>query len=371
MKVIVVGAGPCGIIASLRIKQLHPNCDVILIEKDNQIGKRIKVSGNGRCNFSNANISLTYYKNGEYIKHILDSFESHKDNLFKQLNLHYYSDEEGRMYPVTNSSKTIHNQLLNALIKAGVKIHTEEEVLSIGEDLLITNKTKYAYDKLILAIGGISYLYNSNSHDILNNLNINETKLYPSLCPIKVKEKLPKEIVGKRAKATISLIKNNIEVFKESGEIIFKKDGLSGIVIFNASSYIANNYHEDYKIKVSFYDDLTKEEILIQEKKFNRIEILSSYLVDEIAEYLSKQNKSIYDLLTNLTFTFNGLYDFKESQVTSGGISLSEINLDNLSLKKYHNIFVGGELMDVDGRCGGFNIHFAFASGHFIAKNLI
>ena len=366
-----MGAGPCGIIASLKVKQLHPDYDVILIEKDNQIGKRIKVSGNGRCNFSNANISLSYYKNGNAINHILNGFESDKCNLFEQLNLHYYSDEEGRMYPVTNSSKTIHNQLLNALIKTGVKIHTDEEVLSVNENLLITNKGKYAYDKLILAIGGISYLYNSNSHDILNKLNVKETKLYPSLCPIKVKEKIAKDVVGKRAKATVSLLRNNVEVFKESGEIIFKKDGLSGIVIFNASSYIANNYHDDYKIKVSFYDDLTKEEILIQEKKFNRIEILSSYLVDEIAEYLSKQNSTIYDLLTNLTFTFNGLYDFKESQVTSGGISLNEINLDNLSLKKYPNIFVGGELMDVDGRCGGFNIHFAFASGHFIAKNLI
>lgn len=371
MKVIVVGAGPCGIIASLKVKQLHPDYDVLLIEKDNQIGKRIKVSGNGRCNFSNANVDSSYYKNGNSINHILESFDSEKTNLFNELNLHYYSDEEGRMYPVTNSSKTIHNQLLNALMKTGVKIHTEEEVLSVNETLLITNKTKYAYDKLILAIGGISYLYNSNSHDVLNKLNIKETKLYPSLCPIKVKEKLSKEIVGKRAKATVTLIRNNLEVFKESGEIIFKKDGLSGIVIFNASSYIANNYYEDYKIKVSFYDELTKEEILKQEKNFNRYEILSSYVVDEIAEYLSRQNRSIYELLTDLIFTFNGLYDFKESQVTSGGISLNEINLDNLSLKKYPNIFVGGELIDVDGRCGGFNIHFAFASGYFIAKNLI
>ena len=89
MKVIVVGAGPCGIIASLKVKQLHPDYDVILIEKDNQIGKRIKVSGNGRCNFSNANISLSYYKNGNAINHILNGFESEKCNLFEQLNLHY------------------------------------------------------------------------------------------------------------------------------------------------------------------------------------------------------------------------------------------------------------------------------------------
>ena len=167
-----------------------------------------------------------------------------------------------------------------------------------------------------------------------------------------------------------NVLLNDKEVFKEDGEKKKKKDGLSGIVIFNASSYIANNYSSKYVIKVSFYKDLVKEDILKQEKLFSREEILKSYLVDEIADYLLKRKESIYELLTDLRFTFDGLYDFKDSQVTSGGISLDEINLNDLSLKKHPNIYLGGELLDVDGRCGGYNIHFAFASGYFIALNL-
>ena len=104
MKIIVVGADPSGILASYKIKINHPNYDVVLIEKDSQIGKRIKVSGNGRCNFSNTNMNEKFFKNGNQIKHILDCFEQEK--FYRDINLHYYSDEEGRMYPLTNSSKT-------------------------------------------------------------------------------------------------------------------------------------------------------------------------------------------------------------------------------------------------------------------------
>ena len=373
MKVIVVGAGPSGIIASIKIKELHPNYDVILIEKDNQIGKRIKVSGNGRCNFSNDNISSSFYKNGDKIEDILNTYNNYKDEFYKCINLHYYFDEEGRMYPVTNSSKTVCNLLINKLNNLGVKTILNEKVIDIIPDETIklkTDKNLYTCDKLILTIGGISYLYDKDSHKVLSSLKLEETKLYPSLCPIKVKERISKDAVGKRAKASISLLLDDKEVFKEDGEIIFKKDGLSGIVIFNASSYIANNYSNKYVIKVSFYKDLVKEDILKQEKLFSREEILKSYLVDEIADYLLKRKESIYELLTDLRFTFDGLYDFKDSQITSGGISLDEINLNDLSLKKHPNIYLGGELLDVDGRCGGYNIHFAFASGYFIALNL-
>ena len=114
----------------------------------------------------------------------------------------------------------------------------------------------------------------------------------------------------------------------------------------------------------------TKEEIDLQLQKFTRLEVLKSYVVDEIAVYLNSLNKPIYELLTSLTYHVDSLYNFNESQVTSGGISLQDIDLSTLSLKRYPNIYVGGELIDVDGKCGGFNIHFAMASGYYIALNV-
>ena len=316
---------------------------------------------------------LPFYIKGTEIRNILNAFKEGESDFYKDINLHYYNDEEGRMYPVTNSSKTVCNLLTNKLKRLGVKILLNQKVISVNQSEIIKVKTEdniYTCDRLVLTIGGISYLYDKDSHNVITSLGVKETKLYPSLCPIKVKEKIGKDVVGKRAKASISLLLNNKEVFKEDGEIIFKKDGLSGIVIFNVSSYIANNYSDNYQIKVSFYKDLNKEDILKQEKTFTKEEILKSYLVDEIAEYLLKMNKSTYELLTDLRYSFNGLYDFKESQVTSGGIALSEVDLDNLSIRKYPYIYVGGELLDVDGKCGGYNINFAFASGYFIALNL-
>lgn len=375
-RIAVVGGGPGGLTACYKIKEEHPDYQVVLFERDEMIGKRIKVSGNGRCNLLNININQNDYYNGEKINYILSYFNKYQNDFFASLNLHLYHDDEGRMYPITNSSKTVVNAFINALTRKGVIIKLNEKYLSLKKDndeyLLITSCDKYIFDKVIFATGGASYLYKKEDYEnIVNSLpyKINYEELFGVLCPIKVKEKINKECIGKRSKAKIYLYLNNDLIYEESGEILFKKDGISGIVIFNISRYIDYKKANLYSIKINFIDGINKNQIDNELSLYTKKEVISSYVVDEIADLILSYYNNVYQGLSSFILHVDSLYSLNESQVTRGGILIEELNSD-LSLKKDGNIYFLGEMIDVDGKCGGYNIYFALASGYFVGSKI-
>ena len=375
-RIAVVGGGPGGLTACYKIKEEHPDYQVVLFEKDEMIGKRIKVSGNGRCNLLNININQNDYYNGEKINYILSYFNKYQNDFFASLNLHLYHDDEGRMYPITNSSKTVVNAFINALTRKGVIIKLNEKYLSLKKDndeyLLITSCDKYIFDKVIFATGGASYLYKKEDYEnIIKSLpyKINYEELFGVLCPIKVKEKINKECIGKRSKAKIYLYLNNDLIYEESGEILFKKDGISGIVIFNISRYIDYKKANLYSLKINFIDGINKNQIDNELSLYSKKEVISSYVVDEIADLILSYYNNVYQGLSSFILHVDSLYSLNESQVTRGGILIEELNND-LSLKKDENIYFLGEMIDVDGKCGGYNIYFALASGYFVGSKI-
>lgn len=375
-RIAVVGGGPGGLTACYKIKEEHPDYQVVLFERDEMIGKRIKVSGNGRCNLLNININQNDYYNGEKINYILSYFNKYQNDFFASLNLHLYHDDEGRMYPITNSSKTVVNAFINALTRKGVIIKLNEKYLSLKKDndeyLLITSCDKYIFDKVIFATGGASYLYKKEDYEnIVNSLpyKINYEELFGVLCPIKVKEKINKECIGKRSKAKIYLYLNNDLIYEESGEILFKKDGISGIVIFNISRYIDYKKANLYSLKINFIDGIKKNDIDKELSLYSKKEVISSYVVDEIADLILSYYNNVYQGLSSFILHVDSLYSLNESQVTRGGILIEELNND-LSLKKDGNIYFLGEMIDVDGKCGGYNIYFALASGYFVGSKI-
>lgn len=375
-RIAVVGGGPGGLTACYKIKEEHPDYQVVLFEKDEMIGKRIKVSGNGRCNLLNININQNDYYNGEKINYILSYFNKYQNDFFASLNLHLYHDDEGRMYPITNSSKTVINAFINALNRKGVVIKLNEKFISLNKNndkyLLITSCDKYIFDKVIFATGGASYLYKKEDYEnIIKSLpyKINYEELSGVLCPIKVKEKINKACVGKRSKAKIYLYLNDELIYEESGEILFKKDGISGIVIFNISRYIDYKKANLYSIKINFIDGIKKNDIDKELSLYSKKEVISSYVVDEIADLILSYYNNVYQGLSSFILHVDSLYSLNESQVTRGGILIEELNND-LSLKKDENIYFLGEMIDVDGKCGGYNIYFALASGYFVGSKI-
>ena len=368
MKVVVIGAGPCGIMSSIEIKKNHPEYEVVLLEKDTRgIGSRIKVSGNGRCNLGNTNINPKKYNHPNFVEDIL-SLKEDLFSYFEEGGLGYFSDEEGRIYPLSESSLSVIHVLNNLLTKYGVKVELGCNVLSIEKQgdkyQVLCEKTQYFADKIILSIGGISLNNDKNIYySLLEDLDVKITQLNPSLTPI-MTSKFDKRLEGKRTKVNVRLFRNGDLVKIEDGELLFKKDGVSGIVMFNMSSYLSRLHVEDYS-DYYFIIDLLPKISYHEYLKYRSIDpSLKNILHEDIAREIVNKGIDPKEMLLEI----KGLYDFKNSQVTCGGVDLEELN-SNLSLKKDNNIFIGGETIDIDGECGGYNIEFAFLSGIKIGRS--
>ncbi len=368
MDIVVIGAGPMGIMSSISIKKNHPSYNVILLEKGESIGARIKVSGNGRCNLGNININPNAYNNPSFVKDIL----KYQDKLFSYLDevgFSYYNDDEGRIYPISESSTTLIYSLTKLLNKYNVKVKTSSFVTSINKignkyEIKLQNEALLC-DKVVISIGGLA---KNNSLDnylkIFKNMSDNIIPFASSLTPIKT-DNVGIYMEGKRSKANVRLYFKNKLLFEEYGEVLFKKDGISGIVIFNVSSFLARRHitnYKDYYLSIDLLPKMSVEElnaILKIDNSYNTLFHLS------IAKYLKEHSIDPKDYRLNI----KGLYPLAFAQVSSGGLDLKEIN-SNLSLKNDSNIYVGGEEIDIDGICGGYNIEFAFLCGIKVGEEI-
>ena len=365
MKVIVIGGGPFGLLSSISIKKHHPNWDVLLLEKEKDIGSRIKVSGNGRCNFINKNLCEHKYSS-LFVKEFL-KYQTEVLNLFEEEGFLYYFDEEGRGYPTSESSLTFISLLKDLLNKYKVDIKTSYQVNNIekrDQEYLVNNELRC--DRLVIGIGGISYQNERlNYNRIISSLNVNVTKLTPSLTPLSVSN-FPRELENKRVKCEVSLLYKNSILKKEKGEVLFKKDGLSGIVIFNMSSYLARLHLEkfdSYQISLNLLPNVSDQKL---KELISKDPSLKHIFIDSLADYILTFN-DIGKTIRDMRFDIRGIYDFKNSQVTSGGIDLKDIS-PSLNLKNDSNIYVGGEMIDIDGECGGYNIGYCLLAGYSIGK---
>ncbi len=368
MNIIVIGAGPMGIMASISIKKNNPSFNVTLLEKEESIGSRIKVSGNGRCNLGNININEFAYNHPSFVIDIL-KYQNKLFSYLEEVGFSYFHDEEGRIYPQSETSTTLIYSLTKLLDKYGVKVLTSSKVNAINKMNnkyeVKTENTLLFCDKLVISIGGIAKTNSINDYqNIFKNITSNIIPFSSSLTPIKT-DNVSKSLEGKRSKANVKLYYKDTLLFKESGEILFKKDGVSGIVIFNVSSFLARLHlssYKDYYLSVDLLPKMSNEElhsILKIDKTYNTL------FHPSVAKYLFENKINPKDYRLNI----KSLYDLSFAQVSSGGINIKEIN-SNLSLKNDPNIFVGGEEIDIDGICGGYNIEYAFLCGIKIGEEI-
>lgn len=394
--VVVIGAGPSGIMASLKIKEYLKNrVNVILLEKNNKIGKKIIVSGNGKCNITNMKLDDKYVYNNKFAEKLftLYSPDDLRNDLFS-FGLFTKSDSVNRVYPQTESSNTVVDILFRKLNNLGVIIKTCTNVIKINkvEDKYIINAT-YADEKIsfeadivIVATGGKSmpiHGSNGDGYKILNDFKVNINEVKPGLVGLKLDKNNIKGLNGLRQKASVTLIDNHTKVFFEEGEIQFKEDGISGIVVMNASSVIARS-NKKLKLIIDFlpsFDDDVLLNDLINISKNNKdilqenltFGLLPKQLANLLCGILKKDNKFTINNFINFAKNYEvniiGNYGFNQSQVSVGGIDIKEID-DNFELKKVPNVYVIGELLDIDGICGGYNMHLAFSSGALVAKQI-
>lgn len=383
-KVAIIGGGATGLLlANLLSKDKF---DIFVIEKNNKLGKKILASGNGKCNFTNINTNDSNYNNEFALKIISKHNSSETISLFKKLGMLSRTDEYGRCYPCSECSITVLDCLKEKLNYVKFMLDTEVKKIEKenGKYKLLCNKEYITFDYVACCSGSMaSILGSEKAYNYLDELNIKITELKPSLTPLIVKENVS-SLKGVRVKCKISLIdESNTNVYEEEGELIFKEDALSGIAVFNASSYMNRN-ENNYKIVIDIFPEIQTyqlEKYLCDKSKKN-LSLLKGLLNDKLADYIlkrfkfsdviekgEKQIKELAKILKGLEFTIIGKYPLKEAQVCSGGVSIQEVTT-NLELKKYPNIYVGGELLDVDGVCGGYNLQFAWSSAMTIAESI-
>ena len=382
-KVVLVGGGVTNVLLSILLKSHFKNeMDVLIIEKNDELLKKLTITGNGKCNILNKEFHDGLLINNKEIKESFDSisFNELYDFYFK---LGLPLIEKGNLiYPFNESSTQTRDFLVSKLNDLGVKVLTGKKVIDYSKNgeiysILLDDFSKISADLASFSTGGKSYKVlgaDDSILDIFKKHNYKVSEFKPALCAIKVKENV-KRLDGVRSKAEVSVYESNKLVFKESGEVLFKKDGLSGIVIFNASLFISTHYSslKNIKISLNLISDLDDKKVDEIKKYAGSAAILKVLTNKKIAEYVEKLvenvDKQIY-LLKNLDFTPIDFYGFDTAQISVGGIELDNLTKD-LESKKEPNIYFGGELIDISGYCGGYNLSMCLASALIIYKKII
>lgn len=383
-KIAIIGGGSSGLFLANLLKDI--NADVYIIEKNNKLGKKILASGNGKCNFTNI-YDLKDKYNSTFANTIIGKYTVKETlMLFEKNGLVYKNDDMGRCYPVSECSSSVLDCLKKGLNKSHILLDTEVRNISIMNNKYVVEykKGNDIFDYIVCCSGSCaSNLGSDKAYNYLNSLNIKINDLKASLTPIIVKEDVSL-LKGVRVKCKLEVFgSNNMKLYEEEGEVLFKEDALSGIAVFNASSII-NRKKDDYKIVLDLSSGMNKNQLY----KYIRNNIKDSYnmfkgfLNDKLGEYIflrsnvdkynlkDKDIDKIVETISCLSFKVKDLYSLNDAQVCSGGVELSQLN-QNLEMKKYPNMYIAGELLDIDGISGGYNLQFAWSSAGVIAKDIM
>lgn len=379
MKVAIIGGGASGLAAAITIKREKPEIDVTILEKLDTVGKKILATGNGRCNLSNFVIQEECYNGDHDIIHtVLDDFDAVGAlEFFNSLGLKI-RDEDGRLYPYSMNASNVVALLKREVTNLGVKIKTNCKVESLDSNFKINGKTKY--DAVILALGGKAAPQHGTDGDgykLLKNLGIKYQPITPALVQVKVAEDV-KDLKGVRFKGVLFLRDEDDDDEKpikfQEGELLFTDYGISGIPAMQLSGDIAEMTARGEKphLNICFTPDLGLSDI--NEYLENQVdsgkvgpEILYGILNEKLSKYIFDKNNGDLNHIAldvmSLEFTATGTNGYKDAQVTRGGVGQDELEEWSLMTKKVPNLFITGELLNVDGTCGGFNLHFAWGSG--------
>lgn len=406
-EVVIIGGGPSGIMCALTIAE--NTCEkvkITIVERLEKIGKKILATGNGKCNYTNMNLTIKKYNNPRFVSPTFKQMNpSSLINYFSKIGMLSKELNEGRVYPYTENASTVLDILRFNLNKYNIEIKSNYEVEKVVFDkdkrYQIYNKNQRNFfitaDFVVFACGGSSAPIlgsNGSGYGLLKPYKIKTTTLTPGLVGIKSDVQILKALDGVRFKCNVGIFekKTKYKLFSEDGEVQFKVDGISGICVMQASSFIARN-PGNYYIGLDLIPRMSKDDVIkmLNERKelFANLEI-GSFLIGVLPKQLGitilkKANcnisgyikelsnaniKKIASLLKEFSLEIKGVYDFKSSQVTVGGIATDEISSETLKLKKMSNAYICGEMIDIDGECGGYNLSWAFASGYNVGLNI-
>lgn len=400
MEIAIIGGGASGMMAALAAKQ-NKNCNVTIYEKNDRVGKKILMTGNGKCNFSNLDFKVDYFRSDS-----LRDFGSFFDKFGVNETLHFFEEQgllvknkNGYLYPSSEQAATVLDILRFACERACVEVKTDAEVKKItkkdGGFIVEAKMEKKYFDRVIVACGskaGPKTMTSGSGYLLAKSLGHRVIEPTPALVQLRCKEEFFKQLAGVRTECELTLFIDGRVSQIERGELQLTDYGISGIPVFQFSRYAAKALKEKKSVSVAmnFLPDFTEESYHIfihnrfEKKKGQIAEVfflgitnkkimqlflkLANIKPDEI---ISTENRGkwekVFELLRNFRVQVKESNPFENAQVSAGGVCMDEVS-ESLESLLVPGIFFAGEVLDVDGRCGGYNLQWAWTSGYLAGK---
>ena len=379
-KLAIIGGGASGLCAAIEAQFFDKSIDITIFERNAKVGKKLLATGNGRCNFTNENLSPSHFHGDTlFLRQILTSSFADTETFFRRLGVLSYHEDE-RIYPRSQQAATIQQALVDAIESAGIRIKLEAPVTSLkksGKGFLVNNEY---FDAVIVAGGSKAapvHGTDGSCYPILERLGHTKTELYPALCGLTYKDKKLNMLKGVRAECKATLYDNNNILGEESGEIQFTEKAISGIPVMNLSHLVKNN--KNVTLTLDLCEELEYNELYchIEMPKVTApgkdVENVLSGIVNAklgfavidaagVKPHTKAHDITRYEIqalcthLKNFRIEITGTRDFNNAQITCGGIKSEEIDPKTMMSKINDGLFICGEIIDVHGDCGGYNL---------------
>ncbi|MCX5775768.1 MAG: aminoacetone oxidase family FAD-binding enzyme [Firmicutes bacterium] len=395
-RIAIIGGGACGLVAANQLKRKNPGLEVVVMERNPTVGKKILMTGNSKGNLSNLHVAPEAYNYPEFVRPSLRFGPEAFLDFAKLLGLQTKIDEEGRIWPYSESANSYLDVLRLSNKELGVKELTNYEVFALEQNAkkqFIIDGTEI-YDYVVIATGSnAGYGPKAPATSLPKMIKAtghHYTELYPCVCPIGVQENI-RSLSGLHIKCGASIFVDGNKKYTTEGEIQFKDDALSGIAIFELSSFLARAFVVGPVARADVELDLFPEQtekaveaMLLSKHALHPERLAPEFFVGLFSKmiglYIINRLKlqmiteasitEMAHLFKHFRFAVNLGYHVTNNQVVSGGVALSEVNAQTLESKLFPRLYLGGEVLDIDGLCGGYNLHFAFASGSLIADSI-
>ncbi|MFV0364479.1 MAG: NAD(P)/FAD-dependent oxidoreductase [Suipraeoptans sp.] len=406
MRIGIIGGGASGMMAAISIKRNNNDASVTIIEANEILGKKILATGNGKCNFTNINTDAKYYnKDGaDFINSSFKAFSKYSViSLFESMGIKCRCKGD-YVYPMSERAGALRRALENEIKRLNIEVKLNHKVQKINHEvtsgstsgkrfIVITEEGgQYVFDKLIVSTGGNAGLPGkgaSSGYRFAGTLGHKIIPTVPALVQLEVKDNILKSASGVRINAKAEAYIDDVLMDSSTGELQISDYGLSGILIFQISGCISRALHDDKKceVRLDFLNMISEEDLIkgfINDQMkigyLNILDYLNGYFTDKLSVIILKtsgvsQNntltqldsesiKSIVMMIKYFKVNITQTKGYKNAQITSGGVVLSEINPDTMESRVCNDLYITGELLNIDGKCGGFNLHFAWVSGY-------
>lgn len=406
MKIAIIGCGAAGIMAAITAKRLNKNLQIDMFDANKGIGKKILASGNGRCNISNSKITSKNYigENPEFVNFALKEFDFKAFEKFcKSIGLLLDIKESGKVYPLSNEAKSVTNLLELALKNLDVNVYLEHFINDIEkiEDKFVVKMQEFEYknyDKVLISNGlGAAPQLNANESGLnfASKFGHSYNPTYPSLVGLQTENTYNGKLQGVKKECLVSLFVNNNLEQEIFGDVLFTSYGVSGFAILDISQLAVLNLssYQDVKIAINFFPKINKNDLADQIQSLLKtvpnqrvVDILTGMVSNKIAPVLldickisldtkaneinAKQIKAIAYQLNQWKMKIIDTQGFGHAEASGGGVRTAEIDNKTYESKLVKNLFFAGEVLDIVGNRGGFNLHFAWASGYLVGKSL-